>query len=55
MKGLLCDEPGRLSLVERDVPKRAANEVLVRIRHVGICGTDFHIYAGKHPSWNIRA
>ena len=49
MKALLCDEPGRLSLVERDVPKRAANEVLVRIRHVGICGTDFHIYAGKHP------
>ncbi|TXJ27370.1 MAG: zinc-binding alcohol dehydrogenase family protein, partial [Afipia sp.] len=24
-------------------------EVLVRIRRVGICGTDFHIYQGKHP------
>lgn len=21
----------------------------MRVRHVGICGTDFHIYAGKHP------
>ena len=49
MKALICDEPGRLSLIERPVPERAEGEVLVRIRHVGICGTDFHIYAGKHP------
>ncbi|MGV1800882.1 zinc-binding alcohol dehydrogenase family protein [Agrobacterium vitis] len=49
MKALICEEPGRLSLIERAPPPRAENEVLVRIRHVGICGTDFHIYAGKHP------
>ncbi|MUO78827.1 alcohol dehydrogenase catalytic domain-containing protein [Agrobacterium vitis] len=49
MKALICDEPGRLSLIERAPPSRAENEVLVRIRHIGICGTDFHIYAGKHP------
>jgi threonine dehydrogenase-like Zn-dependent dehydrogenase len=23
--------------------------VLVGVSHVGICGTDFHIYEGKHP------
>jgi 2-desacetyl-2-hydroxyethyl bacteriochlorophyllide A dehydrogenase len=49
MKALLCDEPGRLSLVSRPDPLRGDDEVLVRIRHVGICGTDFHIFAGKHP------
>jgi 2-desacetyl-2-hydroxyethyl bacteriochlorophyllide A dehydrogenase len=49
MKALVCDAPGRLSLAERPDPKRAEGEVLVRIRHVGICGTDFHIYGGKHP------
>ena len=49
MKALLCDEPGRLSLVSRPAPARGEGEVLVRIRHVGICGTDFHIFAGKHP------
>ncbi len=49
MKALICDEPGRLSVIERPVPVRGENEVLVRIRHVGICGTDFHIFAGKHP------
>lgn len=49
MKALLCDEPGRLSLVDRPRPARVDGEVLVCIRHVGICGTDFHIFGGKHP------
>lgn len=49
MRALICDEPGKLSLIERDVPRPAAGEVLVRIRRVGICGTDFHIFQGKHP------
>ncbi|NLS00983.1 zinc-binding alcohol dehydrogenase family protein [Rhizobium sp. P38BS-XIX] len=49
MKTLICSEPGRLSLIERDVPTPAEGEVLVRIRRVGICGTDFHIFQGKHP------
>ena len=49
MKALICEEPGRLALISRPAPERAPNEVLVRIRHVGICGTDFHIFGGKHP------
>ena len=49
MKALVCDEPGRLTVVERQRPVRGEGEVLVRIRHVGICGTDFHIFGGKHP------
>ena len=49
MKALICDEPGRLSLISRDVPVPSEGEVLVRIRRVGICGTDFHIFQGKHP------
>jgi 2-desacetyl-2-hydroxyethyl bacteriochlorophyllide A dehydrogenase len=49
MKALLCNEPGRLSVVSRPEPVRAEGEVLVHIRHVGVCGTDFHIFGGKHP------
>ncbi len=49
MKTLICNEPGKLSLIERDVPTPAAGEVLIHIRRVGICGTDYHIYQGKHP------
>ncbi|MDP4022971.1 zinc-binding alcohol dehydrogenase family protein [Methylobacterium sp. NEAU 140] len=49
MKAVICEEPGRLAVVERPRPEPAAGEVLVRIRRVGVCGTDFHIFAGKHP------
>lgn len=49
MKALVCDEPGRLSITSRPEPVRGNDEVKVRIRHIGICGTDFHIFAGKHP------
>ena len=46
---LVCVEPGSLELVRRPVPRRATGDALVRPRRVGICGTDFHIYAGEHP------
>ncbi|SMO91608.1 zinc-binding alcohol dehydrogenase family protein [Paracoccus laeviglucosivorans] len=49
MKALICNEPGSLALIDRPAPLRGDAEVLVRIRHVGICGTDFHIFGGKHP------
>ncbi|WP_442678058.1 zinc-binding alcohol dehydrogenase family protein [Sphingomonas sp. ASY06-1R] len=31
------------------MPSASAAEVLIRIRSVGLCGTDFHIFAGRHP------
>ncbi|MTH76135.1 zinc-binding alcohol dehydrogenase family protein [Paracoccus aestuariivivens] len=49
MKALICEQPGQLALISRPDAKHTDGEVLVRIRHVGICGTDFHIFGGKHP------
>ena len=49
MEALVCLKPGSLAVEERPEPQPAAGEVLVRIRHVGICGTDYHIYEGSHP------
>lgn len=50
MKALLCVEPGRLELVDRPAPPPPGpGEAAIDIRHVGICGTDYHIYEGKHP------
>ena len=46
---LVCVEPGRLELQLRDAPKSAEGLVLVQPRRVGICGTDYHIFEGKHP------
>ncbi|MFC0409592.1 zinc-binding alcohol dehydrogenase family protein [Roseomonas elaeocarpi] len=49
MKAVICEEPGRLAVIDRPRPEPAAGEVLVRIRRVGICGTDYHIFGGKQP------
>lgn len=45
-----CLAPGQFALVERPCPDRAPDGwVLVDITAAGICGTDYHIYQGKHP------
>jgi 2-desacetyl-2-hydroxyethyl bacteriochlorophyllide A dehydrogenase len=49
---LVCSAPGSLLLEPRPVPVPGTGEVLVRPRRVGICGTDFHIFEGKHPYLN---
>ena len=49
MQAVVCDRPGSLSLVQRPDPRPRADEVLVRVRRMGVCGTDFHIYGGHHP------
>jgi 2-desacetyl-2-hydroxyethyl bacteriochlorophyllide A dehydrogenase len=49
MKTVICDRPGSLSLIDGPEPKPAAGEALLRIRRVGVCGTDYHILGGRQP------
>ena len=49
MLTIVCEKPHLLSAEERPVPVRGPDEVLVRIRRVGVCGTDLHIFAGNQP------
>jgi threonine dehydrogenase-like Zn-dependent dehydrogenase len=49
MKALVMTKPFAFVLEERETPKPDKGEVLVRIKAVGICGTDHHAYMGKHP------
>src|SRR5690606_1925907 len=49
MKYIVCDEPNKFSLKEKDVPKREHNQALIKIHRVGICGTDLHAYSGNQP------
>jgi len=44
MQVALLTEPGEFEIVEREQPEPAADEVLVRMREVGICGSDVHYY-----------
>jgi 2-desacetyl-2-hydroxyethyl bacteriochlorophyllide A dehydrogenase len=49
MRQILLTAPGEL--VERQVecPRAVPGEALVRMRRVGVCGSDFHALAGRHP------
>jgi 2-desacetyl-2-hydroxyethyl bacteriochlorophyllide A dehydrogenase len=49
LKAVVCDEPYKLSIGTRLAPAPREGEVLIRIRRVGLCGTDYHIFSGKHP------
>jgi 2-desacetyl-2-hydroxyethyl bacteriochlorophyllide A dehydrogenase len=50
MKTITLEEPGRLSFAETREPKGPGpGEALVRVRRVGVCGTDLHAYRGRQP------
>lgn len=42
-------EPKVMKLEEHDIPQIADNEVLVRVKAVGICGSDISYYYGHSP------
>jgi 2-desacetyl-2-hydroxyethyl bacteriochlorophyllide A dehydrogenase len=49
MLTVLCETPGLLVAHQRPVPQRLPGEVLLRVKRVGVCGTDLHIFTGNQP------
>ena len=50
MRTIRLEEPGRLHLTATEPPGApAAGEALVRVRRIGVCGTDIHAFNGKQP------
>jgi 2-desacetyl-2-hydroxyethyl bacteriochlorophyllide A dehydrogenase len=49
MRAISCPEPGKLTIVDIEKPALKPGWVRVGIRHIGICGTDYHIFEGTHP------
>ncbi len=41
--------PGRIDVVQAEVPRPAAGEVLVQMVLSGVCGSDTHAAHGRHP------
>jgi L-iditol 2-dehydrogenase len=48
MKALVINEPGELQVKDLSAPAIGADEVLVRMRAVGICHSDYELYSGKY-------
>jgi L-gulonate 5-dehydrogenase len=49
MKTALTTAPGAMEIRETDRPVPGQGEALVAIEAVGLCGSDFHLYDGRHP------
>ncbi|CAM4499274.1 hypothetical protein FHS16_005570 [Paenibacillus endophyticus] len=49
MKAIVCEQIDQLKLVEQKEPELLPGTALVRIRRIGICGTDLHAYKGNQP------
>ena len=50
MKTIILQQPGEFFATETEAPDGIApGEALVRVRRVGICGTDLHAYRGRQP------
>lgn len=41
--------PGKIELRNVPAPVPGAGQVLLRIQRIGVCGSDLHVYHGKHP------
>jgi len=49
MKALFIAEPGKTELREVPLPRPAADELLLRVRRVGYCGSDLNTFRGRNP------
>lgn len=47
MKYIVCQEPGSFALEEKNEPAKKEGQALIKIKKIGICGTDLHAYAGQ--------
>ncbi|HEY8512392.1 MAG TPA: zinc-binding alcohol dehydrogenase family protein [Cyclobacteriaceae bacterium] len=49
MDALICESPGTLRYATRNAPVAGENETMLRVRRIGICGTDLHAFEGTQP------
>lgn len=49
MRTLVCTKPGELNYEEREVPLLQKKQAIIKIKRIGICGTDLHAFEGTQP------
>lgn len=49
MKQQVMLRPHVIEFRDIPVPELAPNDVMVKIMRIGVCGSDIHVYHGKHP------
>lgn len=49
MKSIVLEQPGTLTLIEKEIPTIQTGEALIKIERIGVCGTDIHAFHGRQP------
>src|SRR5688500_11336470 len=49
MKRATMTAPGQIEISEAPVPTPGPGQALLRIQRIGVCGSDIHVFHGKHP------
>jgi 2-desacetyl-2-hydroxyethyl bacteriochlorophyllide A dehydrogenase len=49
MRQAIMTQPGMIEFRDVAAPVPRAGEVLLRVRRIGVCGSDIHVWHGKHP------
>ena len=49
MKQAVMTAPGQIMIHDIEAPRPGPGEVLLKIHRIGVCGSDVHVYHGKHP------
>ena len=49
MKSLICLAPGRFEYQEMDQPSYKKGYSVIKIKRIGVCGTDLHAFEGTQP------
>ena len=47
MKSIICSKPFEFNMIEVDKPAMETGQALVRVKRIGVCGTDLHAYEGR--------
>jgi 2-desacetyl-2-hydroxyethyl bacteriochlorophyllide A dehydrogenase len=49
MRQAVMTSPGEIEFRDVPVPKPGPAEVLIRVKSIGVCGSDVHVRHGRHP------
>jgi 2-desacetyl-2-hydroxyethyl bacteriochlorophyllide A dehydrogenase len=52
MRSLVCSSPGLLQYCQSNVPELKPQHAIIKIKRIGVCGTDFHAFEGTQPYFN---
>ena len=52
MKTLVCTKPGKFEYSMGQRPLLEKNNAIIKIKRIGICGTDLHAFEGTQPYFN---